>query len=118
MDFLKDNDLDNAARGATELTTVLRGRYDVSPGQPFNNVEAYVWHDHHESIVTVGSFDGPNDPRIQKYMTIFGPRLMTEGPTAGTVQPAHFAVANFREGETHAMWIFEPNPQLMAVPTR
>ena len=118
MDFLKDNDLDNAARGATELTTVLRGRYDVSPGQPFNNVEAYVWHDHHESIVTVGSFDGPNDPRIQKYMAIFGPRLMTEGPTAGTAQPAHFAVANFREGETHAMWIFEPNPQLMAVPTR
>jgi hypothetical protein len=115
LDFLKDNDLDNAALGARELVTVLRGKYDVSPAGNFNNVEAYIWHDRHESVVTVGSFDSPQDPRIQKYLAVFGPQF---NPQTGTTETAHFAVANFRKGGAHAMWLFEPNPQILPVPQK
>lgn len=115
LDFLKDNDLDDAAKNARELTTVLRGQYDVSPGTPFNNVDAYVWHDHYESIVTVGSFDSPKDPQLQRYLAVFGPRL---DPTTGGMQPAHYAVKNFKGADDHGLWLFEPNPELIPVPQK
>ncbi|MCA9043537.1 MAG: hypothetical protein KDA69_04405 [Planctomycetaceae bacterium] len=111
----KGNDLNDAAQAAQELVVVLRGKYDVSPGGHFNNVEAYVWHDRYESIVTVGSFSSPQDPNIKRYMALFGPRL---DPQIGNVQPAHFAVPNFRKGGIHGMWLFEPNPELMLVPQK
>ncbi|MCA8990505.1 MAG: hypothetical protein KDA88_00915 [Planctomycetaceae bacterium] len=113
--FKGGNDLDNAAEAAQELAVVLRGKYDVSANGYFNNVEAYVWHDRHESIVTVGSFSSPQDPNIKRYMAIFGPRL---DPQIGSVQPAHFAVPNFRRGGEHGMWLFEPQPEVMAVPRK
>ncbi|MCA8995857.1 MAG: hypothetical protein KDA80_02700 [Planctomycetaceae bacterium] len=113
--FLKDNDLDNAAISARELVTVLRGKYDQNG--IYNNVDAYVWHDKTESIVTVGSFSGPNDPAVARYMEQFGPKAQDLPNGSSAVQPQGFGVRNFgRKRDETRLWIFEPAPQLVKVP--
>src|SRR5690606_32141172 len=44
----KDNDLDQASTSAWELAVSLRER---------ENIDAFVWHDRYQSVVTVGSFE-------------------------------------------------------------
>lgn len=113
--FLKDNDLDNAAIGARELVTVLRGKYD--PEGTFNNVDAYIWHTRTESIVTVGSFASQNDPAIARYKKMFGPRLETFEDGRTNYQPGHLKLNGFGKNRDQVrLWAFEPNPQLMRVP--
>lgn len=109
------NTLDQAGFAAQELTAVLRGKYD--PSNTYNNIDAYVWHDRSESIVTVGSFTSDSDPSIERYKKLFGPRLETFPDGRTNYQPAHFALEGFgkRKNETR-LWIFEPTPQLMRVP--
>lgn len=114
-DFLKDNDLDNAAVAARELVTVLRGTYDK--GQVFNNVDAYIWHDRHESVVTAGSFSSPNDPAIERYRKMFGPRLETFPDGSTNYQAGHFGIEGFgKNGDEPRLWLFEPNPYVIKVP--
>lgn len=115
--FLKDNDLDDAATAARELVACLRGKYDQSG--KFNNIEAYVWHDRYESVVTVGAFSSPNDPAIKRYLELFGPRSVpvAAGSAQVNVQPAHFGLQGFGDkGDQTRLWVFEPDPQLMRVP--
>jgi len=112
--FLKDNDLDTAGRSARELCTALRGNFDKENGM--NNVDAFVWHDRHESIVTVGSFNSENDPRIEKYKKLFGPKMKSINGQQ-VFQAEHFGVSGYgkdRKGER--LWLFEPNIVLMNVP--
>lgn len=114
-DFLKDNDLDDAARNAQELATALRGTYDKE--QRYNRIDAYVWHDHHESMVTVGSFSSPNDPAIARYKKLFGPRLEKFEDGRTNFQPAYFGLSGFgKRGNEDRMWLFEPSPYVMKVP--
>ncbi|TWT46990.1 hypothetical protein KOR42_42580 [Thalassoglobus neptunius] len=120
--FLKDNDLDDAGEAAQELVTILRGRYDEglnnSPGI-FNEVEAYVWHDRHESFVTVGSFSSPNDGAIKKYMEAFSPRLVTFENGSQNFQPVHLSIAGFGKGRNETrLFVFDPEPQLIRVPKK
>lgn len=113
----KDVDLDDAAASARELVTVLRGEYDVSESKKFNNVEAYVWHDRYESLVTVGSFDSINDPRIQTYLKIFGPHAEPPPVGSGNVEPAYYGVRGFgKNGDQIRLWTFEAKPYLIKVP--
>lgn len=113
--FLKDNDLDNAAISARELVTVLRGRYDES-GR-YNNVDAYIWHSQYESVVTVGSFTGPEDPALARYKERFGPSLQQLPNGASQFQSQGFGVKNFgKNGDEIRLWIYEPNPELVEVP--
>lgn len=114
-DFLKDNDLDNAALASRELVTALHGNYDRESGQ-FNNVDAYIWHDRDQSMVTVGSFKSANDPAIERYKKAFGPRYV-EVNGQQVFQAAHFGIQGFGEkGDEKRLWLFEPNPTLMRVP--
>jgi hypothetical protein len=115
--FGKNEDtLDQAARSARELVTVLRGNYDKEATN-FNNIDAYIWHDRHESIVTVGSFSSPEDPNVKTYIQRFGPKLKDLGNGATNFQPEHLGVSGFGpKGDEKRLWLFEPNPQLMAVP--
>ncbi len=113
--FLKDDNLVDAAYGARDLTTALRGNYDKQG--VFNNIDAYVWHDHNESIVTVGSFSSANDPAIARYQKMFGPRLETFQDGSTNYQPGHFAVSGFGKGRDETrLWPFESNLQLVRVP--
>lgn len=113
--FLKNVTLDDAAIAARELATVLRGKYDKE--NKFNNIDAYVWHDRHESIVTVGSFTSPNDPAVERYKKLFGPRLQDLPDGRSNYQPGFFGIQGFgKKRDETRLWVFEPNPQLMAVP--
>lgn len=114
--FFNKATLDDAAIGARELVSVLRGNYDRETTN-FNNVDAYIWHDHHESIVTVGSFSSPNDPAVKVYKQRFGPKLKDLGTGATNFQPEHLGVSGFGpKGDEKRLWLLEPNPELMRVP--
>ncbi len=107
--------LDNAAESARELVTVLRGNFDKEETQ-FNNVDAYIWHDHNESIITVGSFTSPDDPAVNQYLKRFGPAMR---PAGGSMrfQAAHLGVSGFGpKRDQNRLWLFEPTPVLMRVP--
>jgi len=113
--FFKNVTLDDAAESARELVAVLHGNYDKETGM--NNVDAYIWHDQHESYVTVGSFTSPNDPAIARYLEKFGPGLKQMGDGTMHYQPSHLGVSGFgRKGDEKRLWLFEPNPEVMKVP--
>lgn len=113
--FLKTNDLDNAAIAARELVVALRGSYDEAG--IFNNIDAYIWHDRHESLVTVGSFRSEDDPAIAQYMQRFGPKVKEFSGGSQALQPEHYALDGFgRKGDQIRLWTFEPEPRLMRVP--
>lgn len=111
-----DGDLHDAGFAANELATALRGQLDKEG--TFNNIEAYVWHDRHESIVTVGSFASKNDPAIARFQKTFGPRIVQFDDGSQNYQPAHFAIDGFgKKRDEVRVWAFEQTLQLMRVPT-
>ncbi|WP_437225347.1 hypothetical protein SH661x_004025 [Planctomicrobium sp. SH661] len=113
---LKKGTLDEAAKSARELGVVLRSNYDREPTN-FNNIDAYVWHDRHESVVTVGSFSSPDDPAVKTYIKRFGPKVKDLGTGATNFQPEHIGVSGFGpKGDEKRLWLLEPNPELMRVP--
>jgi len=114
--FFKTASLDDAATSARELVTVLRGNYDKESTN-FNNIDAYVWHDRHESVVTVGSFTSQNDPAIKVYLQRFGPKVKDLGTGATNFQPEHLGVSGFGpKRDEKRLWLLEPNPEIMRVP--
>jgi hypothetical protein len=132
-DFSKEqfgDDLNEASNSAWELAVALR--------ELDRKIDAYVWHDRYQSVVAVGSFDSPTDPRIRRYLQVFAPQpgLSNEqvfGAMQGLLGPSsrYFGIsaggtgvkfltinsAGKNENE-HRMWMFDPQPQLMRVPNR
>jgi hypothetical protein len=126
--FRVDDDLDKASLDAWELTVALR--------ELKTNIDAYVWHDRYQSVVTVGAFDSPNDPAIKRYVQVFGPTPGTDASLVAAQMRSllgdasrHFALAAGSEGikfftidtagrsqKEHRLWLFDPQLQLMAVP--
>ena len=123
-----DGDLDYAAVEARGLAEALR---------VVENVEAFVWHDRYQSVVTVGSFNGPNDPAIARLRQRFAAdeqidallpvyangvkTLAIDG--RGNKVPERWNVENGMATkvtptlpEGFRIWAFDPNPRLMAVP--
>lgn len=114
--LINDGDLHDAGFAANELTTALRGQFDKEG--KFNNVDAYVWHDRHESIVTVGSFTSKNDPAIARYQKVFGPQMVTFPDGSTKFQPGHYAINGFgKKRDETRIWAFEQTLQLMRVPS-
>lgn len=120
--LVKDHNLDDEAESAIELTNVLRGQFHKDANGnllEFNNIDAYVWHDRNESIVTVGSFSSPNDPRLKRYMDLFAPRWVDFNDGTRNYQPPHLAISGFgRKRNEDRMWLFSPEPELIRVPKR
>lgn len=78
------------------------------------NIEAYVYHDHRKSIVTVGSFNSPQDPMIKKVHEMFGAQYKPD-PTTGQLQLiGEVIVLPSRDGEW--MCTFDPDPKVIEVP--
>lgn len=116
------SDLDLAALSARNLVRALRSREPLSvSGHPqfaefsqYCRLEAYVWHDRTYSVVTVGSFESPNDPKIRELLKLFGPK--SEVVYSGTPS-AGIRYLPVKQDEGDFIYIpFEPVPQLMAVP--
>lgn len=68
--------LARAGEDAGQLTAYLRHHYRGQSTAQVN--EAYVYHDKYQSIVTVGGFDSPDDPRIKTVMAFYGPKLVPD----------------------------------------
>ncbi len=92
-----------AANQAWQVARMLREHGD----------EAYVYHDHKRSIVTVGSFDTQHDPRIGDIRKKFGARVVNDNNGNPQIL-GEMLVLPSREGQ----WIctFDPEPALIEVP--
>lgn len=111
------NDLDLAGQSARDLVRTLRSRDPVAPDaelQPYCRIDAYVWHDYNQSIVTVGSFESKNDPAIQKYVELFGPRVRQVAGGRPSIEYRSLPVRD--ENQVVSFIPFETSMQLMSVP--
>ena len=103
--------LDDAAKKAWELCQVLRNR---------DRAEAYIWHDRHRSVVTVGSFDAADDPAAVRLARRYGPKPAAPsvagaaGPQPRTITVPK-DVVDFRNAKR--FWLLEARPFLIDVPT-
>lgn len=121
LDFLKDNDLDAAGQNANDLAVAIRQHL---------NIEAYVWHDQFQSIVTVGAFASPSDPAIRTLHQRFAAKqeadakgqpqfrvevLVLDSKGRMIADPRNAARAG-ESLDTYRLWAFDPAPQIMRVP--
>lgn len=98
-------DLNRAGEDATQLAHALRAR----------QFEAYVYHDRFQSIVTVGGFDSPDDPRIRQIVANLGAKAKEDPATGKEGMVAEILTLKLADGRQQA-WIFDPQPQLIATP--
>ena len=130
--FKEDDDLFVAWQEARDLVATMR---------QVENVDAFVWHDRYQSVVTVGSFSSANDPSIAAMKARFGAKRQVNslvpkfnnsvqvlavdaegrkipfdqqlGVSGGLVTGSNDSLpSGFR------IWAYDPNPQIMAVPRR
>ena len=119
--FKLTQSLDEAYDAAWQLTKTLRaGRvpFRGKNGVQQRNFEAYVFHDRYRSIVTIGSFDSPNDPKIVEYKKIFGAKMRTNPNTGKEVLIAEVMTLPDTRDPKNSLktWIFDPQPRLIEVP--
>lgn len=122
--FQVSDALGQAAVDAWELANALRqGNFviDDDPSQPPKRqpMEAWVFHDKFRSVVTVGSFDNPNDPRIAQYQKLFQAKYKEHAHTKKPFLTAETVTipAILQEGQIpQKSWLCDPTPQLVAVP--
>ncbi|MBL8848853.1 MAG: hypothetical protein JNG89_04185, partial [Planctomycetaceae bacterium] len=122
-----ESDLDIAAQEARDLCATMR---------QVENVDAYVWHDRYQSVVTVGAFSSANDSSVGAMKARFAARqqvnalvprfnnsvqvlaIDAEGrkipfdPEIGLNTGSAGLPPGFR------IWAYDPSPQLMAVPRK
>ena len=78
------------------------------------NIEAYIFHDRKKSIVTVGSFDSKDDPRIRQIYRKFSAKWKQD-PTTGK-RTLHAEPYIFPSQDGQWMCTFEPDPKVIEVP--
>lgn len=114
--------LDKSANDAWALTEALRTAKKLGYEQDF---EAYVFHDRNKSVVTIGSFNDPNDPRIQTLATRFRAKMGRHPNTGDPMPTAELLTIPKNPPANHPpnqiwvpdkQWIFDPEPKLMKVP--
>jgi hypothetical protein len=107
--------LSEAGERAWELCSGLRHARSLGYDKEF---EAYVYHDRYSSIVTVGSFDSKDDPRIAKLQNFFGAKVsqvkMDGTPSIGA--EAFTIPHRPRPNEPSKTFIFDAYPELIEVP--
>ncbi len=111
--------LDIAAENAWSLAKALRNakRYGFPAGSP-RNIDAYVLHEKYRSIVTVGSFDSQNDPRLAEYAKLFGSKMKPHPETNVEAMTAEYFVIPGKTPQAPpiASWVFDPKPTLIRNP--
>lgn len=79
--------------------------------------EAYVWHDEYKSVVTVGSFESLDDPRIPEVVEFYRAKTKQNAQTGAPVLTAEFVTIPLKptpKDPVTRKWIFDPEPGLMA----
>lgn len=108
--------LSDAADRAWELCTALRRAKSYGYNQ---NFESWVYHDRFTSIVTVGSFESKDDPRIVETQNLFGAKVAAihEDGSPPSLGAEAFAIPRVaKPNEAVKTWIFDPFPQVIEVP--
>lgn len=128
--FQVSDDLNEASHNAWEMAVALR--------ELNANIDAYVWHDRYQSVVTVGGFDSAQDPMIRRYLQVFAAQPSIDidhvagtmrgllgnasdnfGVSAGNSGIKFLTINNAgKQGNEHRMWLFDPEPYLMKVPVK
>jgi hypothetical protein len=104
-----DDHLDDAALDAWQLANRLRDQ----------KIDAWVFHERYRSIVTVGSFDTPQDARIPPAQQQYGAKYRIHPLTKQEVLTAEAMTQpdpRNPQGAPVKTWIFDPSPQLIEVP--
>lgn len=128
--FKISDSLDYAGQNAYQVCLGLRqGKYNLEsdPNKPprLKAFEAYVYHDRTRSIVTVGGFDRPDDPEIIRIIEQFRAKRVQHPTTRQEILAAEKLVIppvppesrrNDPTWKPLAIWIFDPQPTVMAVP--
>lgn len=108
--------LDECAERAMSLAEALRNARKHGYEEDF---EAYVLHDKYKSVVTIGSFSSPADPRIRQLVSRFGGK-QTRNPRTGqeVIAAESFAIPRLsRTGQIPKdSWVFDGEPELIRVP--
>lgn len=97
--------LNRAGEDAEQLASTLRQK----------GFEAFVYHDHFQSIVTVGGFNTTNDPRAATIIQNFGAKMQFDSTAGKEVLLAEVVRLPNPGGEDFA-WVLDPQPQVVAVP--
>jgi hypothetical protein len=100
--------LDNAAREAWELMTVMRKK----------GIDAYIYHERYRSIVTVGAFKSPNDPEAARLTENFRAKEKLNPATGQMALIAEsIQIPGKRQGDLPLKaWMMDPYPKLIEVP--
>ena len=106
-DDLSLDDIDEAGKRAWELCQVLRNR---------DKVEAYVWHDRHRSVVTVGSFASADDPALLRLARRYAAHV-PPGQSAPTPRMITVPKTPKTRAEVKRLWLLDPAPFPMEVPS-
>ena len=80
------------------------------------NMEAYVFHDRKKSVVTVGSFNSKDDPRIRQIVQKFAAQWKTDPTTGQRSISGESLVLPSQNGPW--MCTFDPEPKIMEIPYR
>jgi hypothetical protein len=109
--FKPNGTLDDAAERAWKVAKMLREGL-FSGSQQGNTFEAYVYHDKYQSLVTIGSFDSPQDPRLAQLAHLFRAKQHkgTNGKSFATGESIIIP------GDPPESVIFDPVPSLIPVP--
>ncbi len=108
--------LDECAERAMSLAEALRNARKYGYDEDF---EAYVLHDKYRSVVTIGSFSSPGDPRIRQLVSRFGGKQIGNPRTGEEVLAAEsFTIPKLsRIGQIPKdSWVFDGEPELIRVP--
>lgn len=123
MAMFEQNFGSNLVACAVEATELAKAMRTATKHGYDTDYEAWVFHDEHRSIVTVGSFSSKQDPRIESMARLFGGRVGKSNNTQmieddGLV-PATFTLPQkpTRQNPLTKQWFFDKQPRVMAVPT-
>jgi hypothetical protein len=111
--------LDQAGVDAWELVRAMRSPQNIDKLKQLG-VEPYVFHDRHRSIVTVGAFDSPNDPRIHRIIQAF--RAKVKRAPDGRQEGLYAEAIQLKKNPNNPdelpirQWILDPEPQVYEVP--
>jgi len=111
--------LDRAAENSWALAKALRNAKSYGfPAGSARDIDAYVLHEKYRSVVTVGSFDSPNDPRLADYAKLFGSKMKRHPETGVETMTAEYFVIPGRSPQLPpvASWVFDPKPTLLRNP--
>jgi hypothetical protein len=113
---IDDNFMDERLNSAWQLVRALRQAKSLGYDRDY---DAFVFHDKYNSLVTVGSFDSPDDPRIAKLQNHFGAKVAAVNDDGSPALGAEvFAIPKNPEPKTQRKtFIFDPYPRVMEVPS-